>query len=132
MLRSPRQSGSMTCPSSASSSFASTKTLVGYLAMRGGVTRHSALNDSNKPNVNEAFFVAREVPPITPMCSPASPYRCANRWPQDLPGFREACLAYAAALEKLALRLVPLYALALNLPETHLTRPSPARCSNCA
>jgi isopenicillin N synthase-like dioxygenase len=48
------------------------------------------------------------------------PYRCANQWPRDLPGLREACLAYAAALEKLALRLVPLYALALNLPETHL------------
>jgi isopenicillin N synthase-like dioxygenase len=27
------------------------------------------------------------------------PYRCANQWPRDLPDLREACLAYAAALE---------------------------------
>ena len=36
-----------------------------------------------------------------------------------MPGFREACLAYSAALEKLAVSLVPLYALALDLPETY-------------
>ena len=92
---------------------------IGYLPMGGGVTRHSALNENNKPNVNEAFFMARDLPPDHPDVLAGKPYRCANQWPRDLPGFRETCLAYAAALEKLALRLVPLYALALNLPETH-------------
>jgi isopenicillin N synthase-like dioxygenase len=92
---------------------------VGYLPMRGGVTRHSALNENNKPNVNEAFFMARDLPPEHPDVLAGKPYRCANQWPRDLRGFREACLAYAAALEKLALRLVPLYALALDLPETY-------------
>jgi isopenicillin N synthase-like dioxygenase len=92
---------------------------VGYLPMRGGVTRHSALNENNKPNVNEAFFMARDLPPDHPDVLAGKPYRSANQWPRDLPGFRTTCLAYAAALEKLALRLVPLYALALDLPETY-------------
>jgi isopenicillin N synthase-like dioxygenase len=92
---------------------------VGYLPMRGGVTRHSALNDNDRPNLNAAFFMARELPPDDPDVLAGRPYRCANRWPRDLPGFRETCLAYAATLEKLALRLVPLYALALDLPETY-------------
>jgi isopenicillin N synthase-like dioxygenase len=92
---------------------------IGYLRMRGGVTRHSALNENNKPNVNEAFFMARDLPPDHPDVLAGKPYRCANQWPRDLPGFRETCLAYTAALEKLALRLLPLYALALDLPETH-------------
>jgi isopenicillin N synthase-like dioxygenase len=92
---------------------------IGYLPMRGGTTRHSALNANNKPNVNEAFFSARDLSPNHPDVLAGKPYRCANKWPRDLPGFREACLAYSAALEKLASSLVPLYALALDLPESY-------------
>lgn len=89
---------------------------IGYLPMRGGITRHSALNANNKPNVNEAFFLARELAPDHPDVVAGKPYKCLNKWPRDLPGFREACLAYASALEKLARSLVPAYALALDLP----------------
>lgn len=92
---------------------------IGYLPMRGGTTRHSALNANNKPNVNEAFFLARELAPDHPDVLAEKPYRCLNKWPRELPGFRETCLAYAGELEALALSLVPLYALALELPETH-------------
>lgn len=92
---------------------------IGYLPMRGGTTRHSALNANNKPNVNEAFFMARELAPDDPGVLAGKPYQCLNKWPRDLPEFRETCLAYSAALEKLARSLVPLYALALDLPETH-------------
>ncbi len=41
-----------------------------------------------------------------------------NTWPADLPGFRETALAYMATLEALCRKLVKLYALALDLPET--------------
>ena len=92
---------------------------IGYLPMRGGITRHSALNANNKPNVNEAFFMARDLAPDHPDVLAGKPYRCANQWPRDLPGFRETCLSYSSALETLARSLVPLYALALGLPETH-------------
>ena len=92
---------------------------IGYLPMRGGTTRHSALNADNKPNVNEAFFCARDLAPDHPDVIAGKPYRCANKWPADLPGFRATCLAYTSALETLARSLVPLYALALDLPESH-------------
>ncbi|HJU31194.1 MAG TPA: 2-oxoglutarate and iron-dependent oxygenase domain-containing protein [Hyphomicrobiaceae bacterium] len=92
---------------------------IGYLPMRGAVTRHSTLNANNKPNVNEAFFMARDLPADHPDVLAGKPYRCANKWPRDLPGFRETCLEYTAALERLALSLVPAYALALDLPETY-------------
>lgn len=91
---------------------------IGYLPMRGGTTRHSQLNANNKPNVNEAFFCARELSPDDPDVVAAKPYHCLNKWPRDLPGFRDTCIAYTAALEKLALSLVPLYAMALDLPST--------------
>lgn len=92
---------------------------IGYLPMRGGTTRHSPLNANNKPNVNEAFFCARDLPLDHPDVVAGKPYRSANKWPAGLPGFKETCLAYTSALETLARGLVPLYALALNLPETH-------------
>ena len=92
---------------------------IGYLPMRGGTTRHSALNANNKPNVNEAFFCARDLARDHPDVIAGKPYRTVNKWPRDLPGFRETCVAYTAALEKLALSLVPLYAIALDLPETY-------------
>ena len=92
---------------------------IGYLPMRGGTTRHSALNANNKPNVNEAFFCSRDLPADHPDVLAGKPYRCQNQWPCDLPGFRATCLAYSGALEGLARSLVPLYALALDLPETH-------------
>jgi isopenicillin N synthase-like dioxygenase len=92
---------------------------IGYLPMRGGTTRHSALSANNKPNVNEAFFCARELSLDHPDVLAGKPYRCANKWPRDLPGFRDSCLAYSTALEKLARSLVPAYALALDLPETY-------------
>ena len=92
---------------------------IGYLAMKGATTRHSLINKNNKPNLNEAYFLARDLPADHPDVLAEKPFRCVNKWPRDLPGFREACLAYTNALEKLARRLVPLYALALDLPETH-------------
>lgn len=92
---------------------------VGYLPMRGATTRHSKLNENNKPNLNEAFFLARDLPSDHPDVLAGKPFRCTNQWPQDLPGFRQSCLTYTEALESLARRLIPLYASALDLPENH-------------
>ncbi|MBY0321056.1 MAG: hypothetical protein K2X72_20210 [Reyranella sp.] len=79
------------------------ETLVGYLPVRGSTTRHSQINRDNKPNVNEAFFSRRDV----------------NKWPENLPGFRDTVVAYQAAMEKLGKSLLPIYATALDLPAGH-------------
>jgi isopenicillin N synthase-like dioxygenase len=89
---------------------------VGYLPFRGSVTRHSTLNANNKPNRVEAFFIKRDLPADHPDVDGNRPFRGANRWPPGLPGFREATQAYSAALEQLGRSLLPLYAVALDLP----------------
>jgi isopenicillin N synthase-like dioxygenase len=89
---------------------------VGYLPMRGATTRHSQLNANNRPNVNEAFFVKRDLPADHPDVLANKPFRCLNQWPADLAGFREAIVAYQQAMEKLAKSLLPAYAVALELP----------------
>ena len=84
---------------------------IGYLPFKSSVTRHSQLNANNKPNLVEAFFTKRELAPDVPV----EPFRAPNRWPEGLPGFKEAVLAYQDAMEGLGKSLLPLYATALGL-----------------
>src|SRR4051794_2959028 len=95
---------------------------IGYLPFKGSVTRHSQLNANNLPNLVEAYFTKRELPPDHPDRLSGLPFRGANRWPANLPGFREVVLAYQAAMEALGLRLLPLYAVALDLPPDDFAR----------
>lgn len=95
------------------------ESLVGYLPIRGSVTRHSQINPNNKPNVNEAFFARRDIGPDHPDIVAGKPFRALNKWPANLPGFRETVVAYQAAMEKLGKSLLPIYAVALDLPPDH-------------
>ena len=79
----------------------------GYLPYRSSTTRANGLVAVRKPNENEAFFVNPERDPAQP----------ANRWPAAIPEFGPTVLRYFAALEDLSLRLLPLYARALGMPD---------------
>ena len=89
---------------------------VGYLPMKGDTLRTSVVQSVTKPNLNEAFFVARDMAPHHPEVIADRRFRSANRWPADLPGFRDKVVAYCDAMERLVQKLMPLYALALGLP----------------
>ena len=96
---------------------------VGYLPMRGDTLRTSTVQTVTKPNLNEALFVARDLPDDHPDVVAERRFRSANRWPAGLPGFRESIVAYCEAMERLVQRLMPLYALALDLPATYFDGP---------
>lgn len=96
---------------------------IGYLAMGAATTRHSTLNLNNKPNRNEAYFVKRDMPADHPDVLANKRFRGAVRWPRSLPGFRETIVAYCAAMERLALSILPIYATALDLPADHFEAP---------
>ena len=89
---------------------------VGYMPFRTSVTRHSPLNANNQPNRVEAYFTKREPPPGHLDQQSGRVFRGPNQWPADLPGFRETVLAYCDALDRLGRSLLPLYAIALDLP----------------
>ncbi|MBN8746087.1 2-oxoglutarate-dependent ethylene/succinate-forming enzyme [Xylophilus ampelinus] len=86
----------------------------GYMPVHGSTTRTSGLAGKSKPNENEAFFLQREIPPTHPKFG--FPQRTANVWPEGLPGFKETVLAYYKAMDELVGRLLPVYALALDMP----------------
>ena len=85
---------------------------VGYLPM----SRSSDPDAAVRPNVNEAFFLKRDLPADHPDVLAHKRFRGTNMWPADLPGFRETVVAYCDALEALVKNLMPLYAVALDLP----------------
>jgi isopenicillin N synthase-like dioxygenase len=78
----------------------------------------NAAAQGKKPSQNEAYFLRRERSPDDPDVVSNRRFHAMNKWPAGLPGFRETTLAYMDALEALCRKLVPLYALALDLPAT--------------
>jgi isopenicillin N synthase-like dioxygenase len=93
---------------------------IGYLAMQAATTRHSDdLARNNKPNLNEAYFVKRDLPAGHPDVVADKRFRGANLWPSGLPGFREVIVEYCNAMEQLSLSILPIYALALDLSADH-------------
>lgn len=87
--------------------------MVGYMAVGASTTRSSTLTTGNKPNQVEAFFIRRPFPPGDPEAT--KPFRGVNKWPADLPGFKETTLRYWTTMEQLVKRLLPVYAVALDL-----------------
>jgi len=94
---------------------------IGYLPMKAATTRHSDVSTNNRPNLNEAYFAKRDLPPDHPDVRANKRFRGANLWPAALPGFRETIVAYCDAMEDLALNILPIYAAALDLPADYFS-----------
>jgi isopenicillin N synthase-like dioxygenase len=91
----------------------------GYMAMGRYAVWTSDVNANDKPDLNEAFFTKRERGPDDPLVIAGRRFAGPNRWPEDLPGFRDTVLAYTEAVDELGRRLMPACAVALDLsPDT--------------
>ena len=85
---------------------------VGYLGFGKEASRTSEhYTGTIKPDVAEAFFMLRERAP--------RPLDVINRWPDDLPGFREALVEYFEVAEALFRRMLPIFAASLDLPSDY-------------
>jgi len=96
---------------------------VGYLPLRGDTLRTSTVQTVTRANLNEALFVARDLAADHPDVRADRRFRSANRWPLELPGFRETVAGYCETMERLVQKLVPLYARALSLPAAYFDDP---------
>jgi isopenicillin N synthase-like dioxygenase len=88
---------------------------VGYMPVNGYVSRSSRISTSSKPNLVEAFFVKRDLPADHQDVLSNKRFRCMNQWPQAFPELRHDVLEYCTAMEQLCVKMLPVYALALDL-----------------
>lgn len=95
---------------------------LGYQALAS-----QALDDGSPADFKEGFQIGFDPGPEHPYVKAGSPFHGDNRWPRGLPGFREQCEAYYAAMMDLSARLLQLIALSLDLDEeffaAHLRTP---------
>ena len=88
----------------------------GYMAMGRYAVWTSEVNDNDKPDLNEAFFLRRERRPDDPLLQSGRLYVGPNRWPDNLAGFRERILQYTDAMDALSRKFMPICAVSLDLP----------------
>jgi isopenicillin N synthase-like dioxygenase len=94
----------------------------GYLPSGEYSVKTSEVNDNDQPDLNEAFFMDRERAPDDPEVLAGRLFREPNKWPANLPGFREFLLRYWDALEGFSQKLLPVFATALDLPPDYFDR----------
>ena len=110
-------------PLAAKNAIALDRHVTGYLPMKGDTLRTSTVQAVTRPNLNEALFIARDLPADHPDVLADRRFRGPIRWPSGLPGFRQTIVAYLDTLERLVQRMMPLYARALDLPATYFDAP---------
>lgn len=98
----------------------------GYMPIATSTIVTSSVAKVTRPNLSESLMVMHEVAADDPEWG--KPLQGPNRWPGDLPGFREDVLAYDSAQRALAERLTRAIALAFDLDEAwfapHFARPT--------
>ena len=78
-----------------------------------------SLEAGRPADLKESFYLGTERGPDDPLVRAGTPNHGPNQWPDEalVPGFRPACEAYAAAMERLGRHLMGLIALGLGLPQ---------------
>jgi isopenicillin N synthase-like dioxygenase len=71
---------------------------------------------ADAPDLNESFKYQHELQPDDP---DGNRVHALNRWPQNLPGWREALIGYYGEMERLTDALLRAFALALDLAEDY-------------
>ena len=103
----------------------------GYMPMRGNTLRTSTVQAGTKPNLNEAFFVKREMAADHPDVLANRRFRGRNRWPDGPPGFRETVVDYCNTMEALVLmvRLTPVRSTCRRSISTRRSAIASIRCA---
>lgn len=100
---------------------------IGYLPMNASVQAASTVHQATKPNQNESFFISHDRGPDHPDVRAGLPLRGRNQWPDDSwpdnsLGIRDDMNAYTQALGAMCERMLPAFAVALDLPPDGFTR----------
>lgn len=89
---------------------------IGYLPINASVQAASTVHKATRPNLNESFFISHDRDADHPDVRAGIPLRGRNQWPASLPNIRADMMAYFTALGAMCDRMLPAFAVALDLP----------------
>jgi isopenicillin N synthase-like dioxygenase len=89
---------------------------IGYLPIDASIQGASRVHKATRPNQNESFFVSHDRGPDHPDVLAGTPLRGRNQWPESAPGMRRDVMAYFQALGAMCDRMLPVFAVALDMP----------------
>ena len=89
---------------------------IGYLPMNASVQGASTVHKATKPNQNESFFISHDRGADHPDVRAGVPLRGRNLWPDGMPDLRKDMMAYFHALSAMCDRMLPAFAVALDMP----------------
>jgi isopenicillin N synthase-like dioxygenase len=89
---------------------------IGYLPIDASVQGASTVHKATRPNRNESFFISHDRGPDHPEFIAGTPLRGRNQWPEARPELRPDMMAYFAALGAMCDRMLPAFAVALDMP----------------
>jgi len=89
---------------------------IGYLPINASVQGASTVHKATRPNQNESFFVSHDRDREHPDVIEGKPLRGRNQWPEAMPALRRDMMAYFHALGAMCDRMLPVFAVALDMP----------------
>lgn len=88
----------------------------GYIPLAGSLLRNSYVGTNTKPDLTATITFMRDFPPDNPHIMCGRKLLGPNKWPRELPGLEPVIRQYMTESIRLAYRLLPLYARALDAP----------------
>jgi isopenicillin N synthase-like dioxygenase len=90
----------------------------GFMGVRTDDLTTGEMAENRKPSISEAMFVATEYAADNPHAAAGTQFYGPNQWPpEDLaPRFRDASRTYMHTVTEMGKKLLPVWALALELP----------------
>jgi isopenicillin N synthase-like dioxygenase len=92
---------------------------IGYLPYGAQIVRTSKVHTNTQPNLSESFYIVNDLRPDDPRIVSGDPLYGLNKWPEEMPEFKAAALAYITAMRPLAAKLVSAVATSLGLDDDY-------------
>ena len=92
---------------------------VGFVPPKSTKYITSIINENTKKDLNETLITALERPSDHPLIVSGTRFVGPNQWPDNLPGFRETIVEYQKEILNLGRKLLPIFAVALELPANY-------------
>jgi isopenicillin N synthase-like dioxygenase len=92
---------------------------IGYLPHGAQIVRTSKVHVNTQPNLSESFYIVNDLDADDPRIVSGDPLYGLNKWPEEMPAFKTATLAYTRAMRPLAAQMVSAIGTSLGVADDY-------------